>query len=139
MEALQANARLATVTIQPKSDGRIWVARATDMWRGLKLSSMAGRLAGYEGTWEREPFLIDYGIRPETIPHLSFADVMSGHFDRAAVAGKSVIVGATAVELGDYFPVPVYAQLPAVFIQALAYELLVQGQPPRRRRRAWSW
>ena len=82
---------------------------------------MAGLLAGREA-WRQEPFLIDYGIRPETLPHLSFADVMSGRFDPAAVAGKSVIVGATVVELGDYFPVPVYAQLPAVFIQALAYE-----------------
>ena len=126
IEALQANARLATVTIQPRSDGQIWVGRATDMWRGWRLPSMAGLLAGREA-WRQEPFLIDYGIRPETLPHLSFADVMSGRFDPAAVAGKSVIVGATVVELGDYFPVPVYAQLPAVFIQALAYESLVQG------------
>jgi len=64
MEALQANARLASVTIQPRSDGRIWVARATDMWRGLKLSSMAGRLAGYEETWDREPFLMITGFGP---------------------------------------------------------------------------
>jgi signal transduction histidine kinase len=71
--------------------------------------------------------LIDYGIRPETLPHLSFAAVLSGHFDPAAIAGKNVIVGATAVELGDYYPVPLYGQLPGVYLQALAYETLAQG------------
>jgi PAS domain S-box-containing protein len=125
IEAFQEHARLATVTIQPRSDGRIWLGRASDEWKGLTLSSMAGRLA--EAPLEpSEPFLIDYGIRPETVPHLSFAAVLSGHFDPAAIAGKNVIVGATAVELGDYYPVPLYGQLPGVYLQALAYESLVQ-------------
>ena len=127
LEAFQANVRQATVTIQPKSDGRIWVARATDLWQGWRWPSMVGELAGREATWPREPFLIDYGIRPETVPHLSFAAVLSGRFDPTAIAGKSVIVGATAVELGDYYPVPLYSQLPGVYLQALAYESLVQG------------
>jgi signal transduction histidine kinase/CHASE2 domain-containing sensor protein len=127
IEAFQANARLASVTIQPRSDGRIWLGRAADLWNGLRLPSIAGLLAGRQ-TWQREPFLIDYGIRPETIPHISFADVMNGRFDATALAGKSVIVGGTAVELGDYYPVPVHGQLPGVFIQALAYESLAQNR-----------
>ncbi len=125
IEAFQEHARLATVTIQPKSDGRIWLGRASDEWKGLTLSSMAGKLA--EAPLEpSEPFLIDYGIRPETVPHLSFAAVLSGRFDPATIAGKNVIVGATAVELGDYYPVPLYGQLPGVYLQALVYESLVQ-------------
>src|SRR5579871_630624 len=54
---LQEHARLATVTIQPRSDGRIWTGRASDDWRGLTLSSMAGKLAGSSFD-AREPFLI---------------------------------------------------------------------------------
>jgi signal transduction histidine kinase/CHASE2 domain-containing sensor protein len=125
IETFQANARLATVTIQPRSDGRIWLGRAADRWNDWNLPSMAGLLAGRE-TWQREPFLIDFGIRPETVPHISFVDVMNGRFDATALAGKSVIVGGTAVELGDYYPVPMHGQLPGVFIQALAYETLAQ-------------
>jgi signal transduction histidine kinase len=80
------------------------------------------------GVYSGQSFLIDYSIREDTIPVLSVADVLDGSFDPALVAGRKVIVGATAAELGDAQAVPVYGTLPGVFVQALAYETLLQGR-----------
>ena len=132
---LQGRARLAAINVKPKSDGRIWSDLATDLWKGWRIPTMAGLLAD-QGEGRRDAFLIDYGIRPATLPLLSFVDVMNGQFDKTIVAGKAVIIGSTAAELGDYYPVPVYAALPAVLIQGLAYESLRQGTAARPAPRA---
>ncbi len=55
----------------------------------------------------RPPFLIDFSIRAASIPSVSFVDVLRG--DAASLdklKDKKVIVGATALELGDRFSVP---------------------------------
>ena len=46
---------------------------------------------------------------------------------RAMLAGKTVFVGATAVELGDILPVPLYGSLPGIVVQALAAETVQRG------------
>ena len=83
-------------------------------------------------------FYIDFGIRAETLPRLSYVDVLRGRFDPRAIAGKKVIVGASAVDLGDNFTVPVYKIMSGVFLQALAYESLVQGRAIYRGPPGWS-
>lgn len=69
---------------------------------------------------------IDFSIDPYTIPRLSFSDVVEGKFDPALVKGRTMIVGGTAIELGDRLPVPVYGILPGVTVQALAAESMSQ-------------
>ncbi|HVA12039.1 MAG TPA: CHASE2 domain-containing protein [Stellaceae bacterium] len=136
IEAFQRNARLAAVTVQPASDGRIWRSRAADMWKGWKLPTIAGLMAGRQHDINGS-FLIDYGIRPSSVPQISYVDILNGNFDPAAIAGKAVLVGATAVELGDQYAVPLHADLPGVVIQALAYESLVQGTAQRDAATPW--
>ena len=46
---------------------------------------------------------------PGTFPHLSYADVIDGRIPAGSIAGRTVIVGATAVGLGDLFSTPVSA------------------------------
>lgn len=126
LEVFQREARLGAVTVQPETDGRIWHGLTSDLWKGWRLPTIPGLLAGHGG--DRDPrFLIDYGIDPKTIPQFSYVDVLSGKFDPAAIAGKTVLVGATAVELGDHYAVPLYADLPGVVIQGLSYESLKQN------------
>ncbi|MEX2631162.1 MAG: CHASE2 domain-containing protein [Tistlia sp.] len=93
--------------------------------------SMAALLAG-NARLDYPFFFIDYGIDPGSIPKLSVDDVLEGRFPADAVAGRKVIVGATALELGDYVSVPVYRTLSGVTMQALAYESLVQDRALRR-------
>jgi EAL domain-containing protein (putative c-di-GMP-specific phosphodiesterase class I) len=85
---------------------------------------LAGR-AGVAGA----SFPIDYGIDPATVPRHSFIDIRDGRFDPRAISGKSILIGATAVELGDRYAVPNYGVIPGVVIQALAAETLMRGVP----------
>lgn len=85
-------------------------------------------LLGQKGPSAIKTFDIDFGIDSKTIPRLSVIDVLNGTFDHAAVRGKRVIVGATAIELGDYVPVPVRGVIPGVELQALMAESILQGR-----------
>ena len=72
---------------------------------------------------------IDFSISPASFTYVSYVDVLEGRVPRAVLADKTVFVGATAVELGDMLPVPVYRSLPGIVVQALAAETVNQGAP----------
>lgn len=71
---------------------------------------------------ETGKFLIDYGIKLDDIDRLSFQDVYENRFDPAVVRGRAILVGATALELGDEFATQQAGTLSGVFVHALAYE-----------------
>ena len=96
---------------------------------------MPAWLAGASGALARD-VLIDFSIEATTIPILSFVDVLVGRYDRALIAGKSILVGAAAIELGDWRSVPGYRALPGPLLQALAFETLIQDRALRRLRGA---
>ena len=90
--------------------------------------SMAAVLSGQYAE-KRAPFLIDFSIRTGGIPKVSFVDVLRG--DEATLKklnGKKVIVGGTALELGDRFSVPNGAILSGPVLQTLAAESLLQNR-----------
>ena len=90
--------------------------------------SMASVLAG-QYVENRAPFLIDYGIKAARIPKVSFAEVLRGEdATLSKLSGKKIIVGATAIELGDRFSVPNGAILSGPVLQALAVESLLQNR-----------
>jgi PAS domain S-box-containing protein len=127
---LAEHAQVASVTVRPEEDGLVRRSESAVAIRDGLRSTMPAVLARAEP--DPEPFYIDYGIQPDTIPTLSYADVMEGRFDPAAVRGKQVIVGATAVELGDKLTVPIHRSLPGVVVQALSFESMVQGRTIHR-------
>jgi PAS domain S-box-containing protein len=71
---------------------------------------------------------IDFSIDPKTIPRISFSDVLLGAFDERLVRGKTILIGGTAIELGDRLPVPVFGVLPGVTVQAIAAESMRQNR-----------
>ena len=90
--------------------------------------SMAAVLSGQYAE-KRAPFLIDFSIRTSGIPKVSFVDVLRG--DEATLQklrGKKVIVGGTALELGDRFSVPNGVILSGPVLQTLAAESLLQNR-----------
>jgi PAS domain S-box-containing protein len=120
-------ARLGSVSLQPAASGQIRLYSRTESWRGHDYPSLAVALAGAAPSNARD-FYIDFGIRPDSIPRISYADLLRGTVDPVVLAGKRVLVGATAVELGDRSAVPLYRVLPGVMVQALAYESLAQNR-----------
>lgn len=74
-------------------------------------------------------FLIDYGIRSSTIPVLSFADLIRMPADKLSfLRNKKVIIGGTALELGDRVNTPSGQILPGPYLQILATESLLQNR-----------
>ena len=71
-------------------------------------------------------FRLDYSIAIDELERISLVDVVNGTFDPSVFVGKKVIVGASALELRDLFPVPVFEILPGSIIQALGAETLLQ-------------
>jgi len=75
---------------------------------------------------EDSDVFIDFSISPSSFVYVSYVDVLEGRVPPAVLAGKTVYVGATAVELNDMLSVPVYRSLPGIVVQALAAETVNQ-------------
>ncbi len=75
--------------------------------------------------------LIDFSIRPDTVPTFSLSDVLKGHLGADALRGRSIVVGASATELKDIFAVPIYGVLAGPMIHVLAAETLLQNRDLR--------
>ena len=120
-------ARIGAVNVVPGADSLIRQS-AVGMWiNGRLMPSTPALLAGMPAG-DDDSFYLDFSLRPDTIATLSYVDVLDGRFDPAAVAGKKVIVGATAVELGDQFAVPLHRTLAGPLLQAVAYESLSRNR-----------
>ena len=115
---IRSHARLGSVNLVPDMDGLVREVpdlNATDatsappVWRTLT------------NTGARASLVLDYRLSPLSYKKYSYSNVLQG-IDAPDLRGKTVLVGATAIELGDIVPVPVYRSLPGVLVQATAYE-----------------
>jgi len=126
--ALREHAHLASISVAPDRDGFVRRMPLGTVTGSLARPSIAAFVSGRPGT-VGESFPIDFGIDPSAIPRHSFIAVERGEFDPAVLKGKDVIIGATAIELGDRYAVPRHGVLPGVVVQALAAETLVDAVP----------
>jgi diguanylate cyclase len=124
------SAMLASVNIHPESDGIIRLyplgTRIADVPRpslGAMVAEARGAVTGR--------FRIDGAINPDTIPRISFIDLIEGRVPANLIQGRRVIVGATAIELGDRYAFAGRGVLPGVVVQALAAETLINGVVPK--------
>ena len=124
-EEMLGSANPTLVNMVAEHDGKVWQVSSSDTWRGQVTPSMFAAIANRPSPAR---FWIDYGIDVETLPSLSYLDVVTGAFDPEAVAGKTIVVGATAIELGDLVGVPRHGVLPGVVVQILAAESIVLGR-----------
>jgi PAS domain S-box-containing protein len=122
---------LASANVMAESDGRVRRVLPNLPWGEVALPSLFAALAGSSAEAPAS-FYIDFSIRSTEIPRISFADVVAGRFAADLVVGKDVLIGATAIELGDQIPVPVVGVLPGVVVQALAYESMIGDRALQR-------
>jgi diguanylate cyclase (GGDEF)-like protein/PAS domain S-box-containing protein len=118
----------ALVNVEVGPDGLVRRYPFGEKLDGEFVPSMAAVLSGQYAE-KRTPFLIDFSIRTAGIPKVSFVDVLHG--DEATLQklrGKKVIVGGTALELGDRFSVPNGVILSGPVLQTLAAESLMQNR-----------
>jgi diguanylate cyclase (GGDEF)-like protein/PAS domain S-box-containing protein len=123
------NVALASVNVRPARDGLVRQTTIAEPWRSGSIASMAAQLAGSQGNAPHfNTYALDFGIDIGAIPALSFVDLLTGNFDPAIVHGRNVMIGATAVELKDVLPVPIYRAMSGVHLHAVAYQSLIQGR-----------
>jgi EAL domain-containing protein (putative c-di-GMP-specific phosphodiesterase class I)/CHASE2 domain-containing sensor protein len=125
---LRQHVALASVSVSPDEDGLVRDAPLGTMTYGQPHPSLSAYIAHRSGAAD-QPFPIDFAIDPATIPRLSFVAVRDGHVDPATVRGRDVLIGATAIEMGDRYAVPRWGNLPGVVLQALAAETLQKRVP----------
>ncbi len=130
-DAAFSDAWVGGVNIFPDRDGMVREYPAATMIAGAIQPSIATLVAETHSMGDRS-FEPDWAIDKASIPRLSFADVIAGRFSPNDIRGKRVLIGATAVELGDRYAVPRYGVVPGVVVQALAAESLLQDRAIQR-------
>jgi diguanylate cyclase len=130
-DAIFSGAWVGGVNIFPDSDGVVREYPAATFIEGAVQPSIATLVAEKDGLGDRS-FQPDWAIDAVEIPRLSFADVMKGRVPPADVKGRRVLIGATAIELGDRYAVPRYGVVPGVVVQALAAESLLLDRAVQR-------
>lgn len=124
---LAAQSWLASVNVVPDEKGLV-----RDMPYGIRtpggtLPSIPVMLSGRDDQ-SIDRFRVDFAISPATVPVYSVASLLDGKLAKGALDGKSVVIGAQAVELKDYFAVPVHGNIPGPMLQIIAAETLLKGR-----------
>ena len=128
LPAFRPHVALASVSIAPDDDGIVRRALFGTITDGTPRPSLSAWIARRSGAAD-ESFPIAFGIDPRTIPRLSFVAVRDGKFDPRLVRGREILIGATAIEMGDRYATPLWGVIPGVVVQALAAETLLPGIP----------
>ncbi len=118
----------AVVNVAVAPDGLVRRYSYGESIDGKFLPSVGALLAGkYEA--KEKPLQIDFSIGAGSVPTISYVDVLRG--DPTAIKSlkdKKVIIGATAVELGDRFNVPNGRVIAGPTLQVLAAESILQNR-----------
>lgn len=120
------HSELASVNLQPDKDGLVRHVSGSRFLNGKQVP-LAGIRMARRFDHAKNHIAIDYSINPASFKRISFSDVLDGKYNPADLRNRHVMVGATAIELGDMLPVPVYQSLPGVVVQALTYQTLREG------------
>ncbi|QUL36765.1 EAL domain-containing protein [Erythrobacter sp. JK5] len=118
---------VASVNVFPSANGRVIDYPNGIVTGGVARPSLVNMLARTGGEVESS-FRIDQAIDPATIPRISFIDLIEGRVPREDVAGRRVVIGATAIELFDRYPTAFFGVQPGVAIQVQAAETLLQDR-----------
>jgi diguanylate cyclase (GGDEF)-like protein/PAS domain S-box-containing protein len=118
----------AVVNVAVEPDGRVRQYPYGEKLGDEFLPSMAAMLAGKYNSKDA-PFLVDFSIRAASVPKVSYIDVLQGDaatFER--LKDKKVVVGGTALELGDRFSIPNGGIVSGPVLQILAAESMLQNR-----------
>jgi diguanylate cyclase (GGDEF)-like protein len=121
------NAWPATVNVFPDHDGRITTFPYGGIIAGEPMQSIAAILSGYNGSTSGA-FYIDFGLDVDRFKRFSVIDILNSVVPVNQIKGKKIIIGASSVELRDFFTVPRYGIISGHLLQAIAAETLLQDR-----------
>lgn len=133
IDILAQRVGLANANALPETSGLVFnYATYADNGRisiGAYLANLVDNVA--------EKIIIDYSIDPKSIPSYSFKDILSGNFDKNALKNKKILIGSTAITLGDMYTLPKYGRNAGVYIHALAFESIIKQDRLTKISKAW--
>ncbi len=125
--AFTAHARLASIGVFYNWQNAAWKVPYSVTVADRTMPSLAAEIAGISGPTDRD-FRVDYALDADSIPQVSAADVLRGRVSRAALEGKTVVVGTNSPRI-DQYVIPGRGKRSGVFIHMLAAETLKKGEP----------
>jgi CHASE2 domain-containing sensor protein len=138
-QLLEAGAHVGHVVVPIDADGVVRRAYGVADLGGQRVPSLTlatlAQLGARVPAALEERHRIDFRRAQPPLPSLSFADVVEARFDERLVAGRVVLVGATASEFQDLWTTPLGTARPGVWVQAIEYRSLAaaaQGAAPLR-------
>ncbi len=117
---LLAHSQIAGVNYPIDQDGILRRAIDSVEFSFGRTATLATKMAGKQP--DGREYYIDFSISPRSFERISYSDVLLGDFDKEVFRNKNVLVGATALELGDEFAIPVYGVQSGVLVNATTYE-----------------
>jgi diguanylate cyclase (GGDEF)-like protein/PAS domain S-box-containing protein len=116
----------ASVNLRPSVDGLVRGIPRGFTLESRVLANAASHTHDLAQPAESEVRL-DFTIDPASFQYFSYSDVLANRVAAEHFADKTILVGATAVELGDNVAVPLHRSLPGVAVLALAHESARSG------------
>ena len=123
------HAWIVSVNVPTDEDGRVRRYPYGEVIAGDEVLSAASLLSGVLGPAETD-FAINLAIDPSSVPSFAVVDLLRDAINPAMIEGRSVVVGAHALELRDNVPVPVHGLLFGPMLQIIAAETLLQDVSP---------
>ncbi len=124
-EDIRHGAVPVSVNYIPETSGFLRYFYSTTEFSTETLQSMPVAASGVRPSENVQAF--NYATNIRRIPYYSYVDVLNGTVPKEALEGKTIFVGATAVELGDEYALPVYGIQSGVLLNVIAFENLVLG------------
>jgi HD-GYP domain-containing protein (c-di-GMP phosphodiesterase class II) len=125
-------AAVGSVLVPVDPDGVVRFAPRGSRIAGRDLPSLAaaalGVARGVAPPAAPTALRIDWRRARPPPPLIPLLEVIEGRFDPAEIAGRVVLIGATAAEFQDLWSTPLGPARPGVFIQAIAYRTLAAEQ-----------
>lgn len=90
--------------------------------------SLSAALSGYNGP--ELSYRPDYAFDPVTVPTFSFIDILENRVPASELAGKSILIGESHFQSGDYFTMPLRrGRISGGYFQIMGAHTLKRGVP----------
>lgn len=117
------NIGYVSVNMRPARDGLVREVSNGFRWNDQFYPSAWNQLADND----TPTTFIDYTLSTRDFTYFSVSEILEGKVDNDQFKDKKILIGATAIELGDIMPAPVVRAVPGVVLHALAVQTLENG------------
>jgi EAL domain-containing protein (putative c-di-GMP-specific phosphodiesterase class I)/CHASE2 domain-containing sensor protein len=119
------NAALASITSDYNYQHAVLKLPFSTNLMGAEVPTFAASLASHASSSGQ--FRLDYSIDVRSVPILSAASILRGRVPTGSLAGKTIVIGQSADQLGDQYWIPGEGRMAGSYVQIIAAETLKRG------------